>query len=105
MAFGVLLALFPEMTHSMNIATMMTMRMGNSALRMNLLTVTLLDGWLDTSGRSGASMRLQIDRPVTVAYPPDYSKEPAWSMISAAASGVRTPMKSSVRKWSARSRP
>jgi hypothetical protein len=28
----------------MNIATMMTMRMGNSALRMNLLTVTLLDG-------------------------------------------------------------
>ena len=32
------------MTHSMNIATMMTMRMGNSALRMNLLNVTLLDG-------------------------------------------------------------
>ncbi len=44
MALGVEGARFPEMTHSMNIATMMTMRMGNSALRMNLLTVTLLDG-------------------------------------------------------------
>ena len=91
MALGVLLALFPEMTHSMNIATMMTMRMGNSALRMNLLTVTLLDG-CGHPGRSDASMCLQIDRPVTVTYPPDYSKEPAWSTMSAAASGVRTPM-------------
>ncbi len=91
MALGVLLALFPEMTHSMNIATMMTMRMGNSALRMNLLTVTLLDGCWHPA-RSDASMCLQIGRPVTVTYPPDYSKEPAWSTMSAAASGVRTPM-------------
>ena len=91
MAFGVSLALLPEMTHSMNIATMMTMRIGNRALRMNLLTVTLLDGRL-TPGRSGTSFCLQIDRPVTVTYPSDYSKEPAWSTMSSAASGVRTPM-------------
>ena len=37
-AFGVLLLLFPWITHSMNIATMITMRIGKSALRMNLLT-------------------------------------------------------------------
>jgi hypothetical protein len=43
-ALGALAPRFPEMTHWMNIATMMTMRMGNSALRMNLLTVTLLCG-------------------------------------------------------------
>jgi hypothetical protein len=79
------------MIHSMNIATMMTMRMGNSALRMNLLTMALLDGG-GLRGRQDTSIHLQIDPPVTVAYPSDYSKEPAWSTISAAASGVRTPM-------------
>jgi hypothetical protein len=44
MAFGALLLLLPWMTHSMNIATTITMRMGNKALRMNLLTWTLLNG-------------------------------------------------------------
>ena len=104
MALGVSFAFLPEMAHSMNIATMMTMRMGNSALRMNLLKVTLLDG-CGPRGRRHGSMCLQIASLVTVAYPSCYSKEPAWSTISAADSGVRTPMKSSVRKWSARSSP
>ncbi len=87
---GVSAPLLPEMTHSMNIATMMTMRMGNSALRMNLLTIVFLGGGLRS--RWGTSIVLQIDHPVTVAYPVVYSKEPASSAISAAASGARTPM-------------
>ena len=38
MALGASLPLLPWITHSMNIATMITMRIGNNALRMNLLT-------------------------------------------------------------------
>ena len=67
-AFGVSLPLLPWMTHSMNIATMITMRMGNSALRMNLLTWTLLVlGWNGLKERRLTPARARLPRSIPPA--------------------------------------
>ncbi len=78
------------------------MRMGNRALRMNLLTWTLLNGEWHSLEHAKTAGKASSAR---VAYPPTYSKEPPWSPISEADSELSIPMKSSVRYRSARSSP